>query len=584
MKAAAVAIGVNRTGGLTPLRGAVDSALGFSEWAKRHDMDVSTLTDLTDKVQLTQILKVIQPIVESKTYEKLIVFFSGHGFLLGPQSEVWLLSDAPDLSHEAINVDLTRLYARYCGIPHVIFIGDACRSGGPNHTHRSVQGSAIFPNPSNWNHDGEIDTFYATRPGDPALEFKDDTEAVANFKGIFSECLLDALKGNKPDVIIPVAKNGKVRRFIPSRTLKYYLINTVPERAAEISIKLQQDPEIRVESSPPKVFAELEPEDEISGSGFAKPPESMIALSRKRIDIEMIAEHAQDKVISGATHADLLPVTYKNTDVGRRFTNQIDALINANTRESFETMCGFTINRKVNSVTTGAAIESMVDIIDQGDTTHLRVNNITHENISATILIELESGNGVVLAIKPNFIGTIYVDDDQVVNVNYTPSSNTELFHHEYQNMRDHVDRRRAFAATATRNGVFDVSGQKTKSASYLRMMKKIDPTLGIYAAYAYNNIGRVKDIRDILGWMKNDPPPIPFDVALLARPQEWPKESVAPFCPMLRQGWTLLDLHPASAEGLREYRSMLLPGLWTMFSSKGVQRIRNDLETGELR
>lgn len=576
MKAAAVAIGVNRTGGLTPLSGAVPGAERFAQWAAAQGMDVQILTDANDKVRLAGVLDVIQPIVESKTYDKLIVYFAGHGYLLAPQSELWLLSEAPTRPSEAINVQLSRDGARYCGIPHVIFVSDACRSGGANHRHRSVSGGSAFPVPDSFDHDGEVDTFYATRPGDPALEFKDDRAATANYKGVFTDCLLAALKGKEPTVVKEATEGGVTRWLVPSRPLKPHLRKAVPEKAADISIKLKQDPEVRVESALPRFFGELK----ASPASSAYPPRTGRPPSTDGMpsepDVRRIVEEAQEEAMSFSDAPAIALDATSNR--GRRFIGQVERITLAQGRESFETMCGFTIYGKVGSVTLGSGLAS--DLWLEGEVAHVRIQ-APYQHVGTSILIEFEDGSGTVLAVKPEFIGTVLLDEDRVVNVNYTPARSSDLFHEEYDDAKERIERRRAFAAAAAREGVFDVSGPDAAHAGdYLRMMKRMDPTLGIYAAYAYHEAGRIRELRDVLHHMREDPPPVPFDVALLARESEWPE--VAPFCPMLSQGWALLALDRRT-QRLAALRPTLIPALWTTLTPEGVDRVREMLTNGEV-
>ena len=91
-----------------------------------------------------------------------------------------------------------------------------------------------------------------------------------------------------------------------------------------------------------------------------------------------------------------------------------------------------------------------------------------------------------MLAVLPGFIGTIVVEDNRVVTVNYTPSRYTEKYC-EYIQVKEEVDKRRAFVAVAALNGSFRIAdNQAFEGARYLRMLKSLDPTLGLYAAYAY--------------------------------------------------------------------------------------------------
>lgn len=572
MKTAAVAIGVDKTGGLTPLGGAASGAEDFAQWAEGQGMDVERLLDTDGTVTLDRVVDVIESIVTARTYEKLIVFFAGHGFLTGPQSELWLLSRAPDRAHEAINVELSRSNARYCGIPHVIFVSDACRSGGPNHRHRSVSGGSAFPTPANYQQTSEVDTFYATRPGDPANEFRDDAEATGNYRGILTECLLLALEGDVPEAVAEIAEGDEKRWIIPSRQLKASLAREVPLRAAEISIKLQQQPEVRVESAPPSCFGELRTRPNATRSASGGPS------TEPAPDLRALVEQASVRTMTFAEHVPDGPLTATN-EVAAGFNADVDRVLRARGRESFETACGFTVYDAVRSAVAGNGVHC--DLWNEGDVSHIRVHD-AHDHVPSSILIELQGGTGAVLAVKPEFIGTVLVDAGRIVNVNYTPSRTSPLYSEEYAPEAERIERRRAFAATAARHGVFEVSGSEADaSAAYLRMLKRMDPTLGVYAAYAYHSSGRIDAVRDVLRWMKNDPPPVPFDVALLSRESDWPP--VAPFCPLLNQGWSLLELHPSAARNLRELRAHLLPALWTTLTAEGVAWTRERLERGDL-
>lgn len=261
------------------------------------------------------------------------------------------------------------------------------------------------------------------------------------------------------------------------------------------------------------------------------------------------------------------------------FSKQIERIVISHGRDHFETETGFTVFGAVRATNVGGSWKTEHYQADQ-DTFHIRVVP-EGQTPARSVLIEFESGLGTVLAIKPGFVGTVMLEEDQVVNVNYTPSTNTSLFHDEYAQDAERIERRRAFAATATRHGLFQFRSNEAEYAGdYLRMMKRLDPTLGIYAAYAYHQAGRIEAIRDIVNYMANDGL-VPFDVLLLARlPEPWPDHG--PFCPMLRQGWALLSLHPPANKRLAQLQTMLEPGLWAMFTDEGVARVRDGLEAGE--
>src|SRR6185295_12020013 len=102
-------------------------------------------------------------------------------------------------------------------------------------------------------------------------------------------------------------------------------------------------------------------------------------------------------------------------------------------------------------------------------------------------VIRLEDGRGIPLAIIPEYIGTVSLEEGRVVNVSYTPSRNSNRYT-DYQPVAEEVEKRRAVIAVASRKGHFLLDPAKaSEDAAYLRTLKNLDPTLGIYAAYAYS-------------------------------------------------------------------------------------------------
>ena len=160
----------------------------------------------------------------------------------------------------------------------------------------------------------------------------------------------------------------------------------------------------------------------------------------------------------------------------------------------------------------------------------------------------------------------------------------------EYQFAADEIEKRRAFVAVAARNGSFRLEGgmEAMKSARYLRTLKAIDPTLGLYSAYAYAQAGDFEGIKSVFEYMSYEPEPVLFDVAMLANKldvaaKNWDRLSkVTPFCPMLTQGWAFVDVNevwlPAA---VRRARENLRPGLWTTFGKRGVAKLWSYVEDG---
>ena len=168
-KWAAVVIGVNGAAGLPVLSAAASGARDMAEWLKNEHYDVTAFVDDTGPVKASPIFEAIDAIVGSGRYERLVVYFAGHGFV-SQQSEFWLLSKAPHNPNEAISLTASAYLARYSTIPNVVFISDACRSRAVDLGTANIQGPNKFPSPGSFPRvPVNVDQFLATRISDSAF-------------------------------------------------------------------------------------------------------------------------------------------------------------------------------------------------------------------------------------------------------------------------------------------------------------------------------------------------------------------------------------------------------------------------------
>lgn len=576
MKKCAVVIGVNKTGDLPILNAAVSGAKEFAGWAEKQNFEVALLTDENNQpVTLGNIKAAIRNFVQQATFSQMIIFFAGHGMLRGPDFEVWLLSGAPTDADEAVNVLGSILLARDSGIPHITIISDACRSRPDTLQFSRVNGGVIFPNDGFRKPRPEMDVFYATLPGDPALE-KSIKEVNERGYGIFTECLLKGLNGSVPGVIEELKETLPTRWVIPAWKLKPYLEQAVPDAAASIAIQLQQDPDIRVESHPPNYLAEMLTAPTAPASGTAQEAISKglkpyhISLKDIFNGLKSIAYFAKDVAI---------PIELRTLAQDTGVVSAMQRIIEAKGRVGFETRTGFTIVGS--EVIRARATGTSCDLFKEANAVQIRVHEASDNSAAKSILIQLANGYGVVLAILPGFIGAIVVENERVVNVNYTPSRGTPKYA-EYEKVADQLEQRRAFAAVATRHGSFRLEDDQP-----LGLLNSFDPTLSLYTAYAYAQSGAGEEVAAIYSLMSLEPEPIPFDIALLAQHLPESKRAhndgrVAPFCPMLTQGWAFLDreLLPDVVNQAGHY---LIPGLWTMFQPEGFDLLWSAVEKGEI-
>src|SRR5262249_2322918 len=153
-----------------------------------------------------------------------------------------------------------------------------------------------------------------------------------------------------------------------------------------------------------------------------------------------------------------------------------------------------------------------------------------------------------------------------------------------YESEAKRLDQLHATVATAARFGVFRIEGPKSvrdsaaaQMADRIRMLKGIDPTLGIYAAYAYADAGLTEKVRSVRGFMRGDLGVDIFAVAMLSGELTGRAPADArgsyPFCPMLSQGWALLRVNDVRLqESILPARDHLRPSLWTTFDKEGMQ------------
>lgn len=550
MSKCAVIIGINATGYMPILKGAASGARQFDDWAKSNGFDTSLhVDDGGSSVHFRDVFTAVKGFVDKGVYELMIIYFAGHGILKAPGEEIWLLSEAPTNAGEAVNVRLSDVYSRSSTIPHIAFFSDACRSIPDNQVVLGVTGAPIFPNqPPSWQNKPAIDIFYATMPGAPSYETV-QTEAVDAYQGIYTECLLNALNGNVSKIIKRRDIPHKEQWGIFSRELQSHLEEAVPLAASQKDITLIQIPDGYISSLNPKWLAEVTKSD----------PRNYPEQTNEPPTIEREPE----------------------TKYGRSstsdFKKRVKRLVRANKEQSFLPFTGFLIignNENIDTTTR------------TGDFHFTRISNkrllvyIHNEKQYKTFLLKFKSGYSTPLAILPGFHGTIIIEREQVINVNYSPNIGTDRHANMVPNSNE-VEKRRATIATAAYYGkLFFRSDRQylVGLGDFLRSLKTFDPTLGLYAAYAYAAAGEFEHVYSVHNYMAKEPEPVLFDVELLAT--LYRKDGIHPFiapqCPMLTQGWaflaSLIDEHPVlKLTDMHHLVAELVPGLWTTFTPKGT-------------
>jgi hypothetical protein len=121
-----------------------------------------------------------------------------------------------------------------------------------------------------------------------------------------------------------------------------------------------------------------------------------------------------------------------------------------------------------------------------------------------------------------------------------------------------------------------------------MQVAKGIDPTMAIYAAYAYDDLQLVERIRTMQDVLAGDLNLRWFDVSLLARSllgKAIDRDSrVLPFVPLLSQGWALLPAHRVRLHPLLDgLQATMKPSLWSLYDARGVEMLERALASGDV-
>jgi len=578
MQKAAIVIGVNKTGDLPVLNAAVSGATKVGDWLRREGFRVEKFLDTRRPVVASEIFKAVNTLVDQGTLEQLVIYFSGHGFL-NNATEHWMLSGAPNNPNEAISLAESVLLARECGIPNVVFISDACRSTPQSLRAERVRGSVIFPNQAaSANVDAEVDRFLASLPGEPALELP-LAESAGQYDGIYTSCFMDAFRHPDDDMIRALSVDGRIIKVVPNRSLKGFLKREVNRVAQAKSIRLRQLPQSIVESGDTCYLGRV-----VRRRGEAT--RGPTAAAEPVISVSDVAHFELAAASVGGLDATELGVPGVHATAARMGFDASLALVErAEAPDHFETETGVSVTGV--EVKSAVGIDVGAELLTPGGPTWTGLVRLhPGPRPVGSLILRFADGSGTVLAAIKGFIASLVVEDGRVVNVSYVPSANNWRWP-DYQQQRPRLERLRATVAAAARFGVFQVEREKASAiADEIRYMKSIDPTLGLYAAYAYSDAGLRDHIRSVRDYMRDDLNADLFDVAMLAGTLAGARHGlpVAPFCPMLSQGWGLLRVKGVHLpQSLTEAADHLRPALWTTFAPAGMDIIEEAFHKGNL-
>jgi hypothetical protein len=577
-KRAAVVIGVDKVGDLPKLNAAASGARTVADWLQAEGFEVKRFIDDQKPVLVGDIKAAIKELVNRGTLDQLVIYFAGHGFI-SLSSEFWLLSDARQDPDEAISLTEARDASRNFGIPNVVFISDACRSLADSLQTRNVRGSVVFPNASpSGRVTTEVDKFLATRIGDAAWEVSVGN-SVKDFRGVYTACFLDAFRSPYQDMVQMV--DGEP--VVPNRRLRLYLAQEVPKRAQAASIQLRQQPDAEICSDEPTYIAHVTTPTRLAG-GAAAPTLA-----------DVVSSAVGTGIAGGTPQASSFAIRELATASGYEAASNVIALARGLPAQ-LSARAGFVISgQQVKLVTARPGIKTGFQNLPSGDRPLALVDVDVQSVRAASVALRFADESGTIVAALDQYVGTVIVDQGRVTNVSYVPSVQSPM-RSAYNSEAHRLEQLRAAVATAARFGVFRIEGPRDarnktgrELADRIRMLKGIDPTLGLYAAYAYADAGLLDGVRSVRGYMNNDLGGVDlFDVLMLTGEMSGkpPGNSRGPypFCPMLSQGWGLLRVRDVRLpERIAALRERLRGSLWTTIDKESMLTVEDVLRSGQV-
>ena len=237
MKTSVIIIAVSQYyGNLINLPGTLNSAKRFADWAVKHGgVAADNILEITDSgddpVTIRRVEQEVSDFLSSRTIDRLIIYFAGHG-VTSTMQQTWLLSEAERRNNEAINVADFADSLRFANIGQnnrsikvgqIIIIADACRNNRDNAT--LYYGSAVYHENHPQTKRIRQDSFFSTCKDDVSLHI---TPTSSPPFCLFSEMMLNALFGHETDALTDEQSDWTV----PNYKLADFLEKDFPKVAA----------------------------------------------------------------------------------------------------------------------------------------------------------------------------------------------------------------------------------------------------------------------------------------------------------------------------------------------------------------
>lgn len=485
-------------GGLKELAGAIKASVDFADWGQKHGYRILAFRDKDENFK-TQVLTIdhlreritaeFDAVQREAPIDRVVIHFVGHGFLIQPEKRYWLLNGWKENPGAAIDVSALRRRLRFHEIGQVSLIADSCSEISGQFI--DVEGSGILHRPDAREIDPESDQFFASSPGWQAFMVNASEKSPATC--IFSNIVISALKGEAAEAFDNVA-NSPVT--VTSQSLARFIKKALPHAASRAGVEML--PSLMPAFFTNRVYSEFALDDiirrnaktlAVPGSDLASnsglPISSLgsdaIAMAEKFVQAEEVnIEHIAEKISNNW-------IWFKR--------NTLNVISISQNYQNIVTDFKLT-----GSIFTASEELLVFDyIVREGPW-----REISLEAIEA--LIPLEAGLYHYASIFPSMKTLISRMQGGQTWVNQA---------HSYTDFGFEWSRILALLV-ADRLSISDV----VEASAIVRVGKHMEPVRGCVAAYLYDAIGDVPNIRRMAAYYALHSQPVPFDVAVLAEVQ----------------------------------------------------------------
>ncbi|AZV18116.1 caspase family protein [Mesorhizobium sp. M7A.F.Ce.TU.012.03.2.1] len=528
-----VGIAVHKPRYMATLPGVLEANDRICAWAARRNYDVVQIDDRKAPVTVNRIRKLLTPNREDEPdpsvlldRDRIVVYFCGHGISAWPD-QYWILSPGPNQSRDRISANAFRdVLASYDPL-QIAFISDACRSPGT----LSGTGDPVLDRLEGSSRNPQKDIFYSCREGTSSFAMPATGSEPAYL--IFSSVLMRALSAPDGANIDPLLTQLN-RQAVTSQSLSDYLEGNVP--AAALGVDRQQapqcDPGFRPLNHIYEEFSFSHAHDQESdvdnatfSNGSADLPDFSDGASGEGGD-----DREQSERTVFADIAAYLRKQYRSKEEDRIKRGQAERfeLSRSEWRAPLVTLIAEELYKASPERSSIAIVGSRrPNILFQGprhakarrllstDAPGSRVDFFTLGNISRRFgdTACLRYG-GRSLSLVPIFADMHVVAS--VENLEHEQGIEFLSWVSVYGDRREDRVLHSAEALKGLSQGYLRSTDAK-KIAGLVRYAKHLDPMMGIVAAYLYNGVGDIDNVRRMAYYYTTRGQPIPFDIAMLA-------------------------------------------------------------------